>query len=203
MPERGHQYTSAVSGLPERGADLDWKLRGRQINSATAWFCRLDWQLSIPAKIETANQDLHIDSVDPLTILSAPSVQKRLRLFPKFGSMPGGKKRRSMAAVHERESCFYCGSDSAAIDRLSIFSQNRLSSTSGPTLLDRSAKRRGRTAICRSECVVEPPHAAKPCGEGYVGQAHRGLIYQPFRSLHTSRRGDFARRRTRMTEKQP
>ena len=41
------------------------------------------------------------------------------------------------------------------------------------------------------------------CGEGYVGQPHRGLIDQPFRNLHTPRRSDFARRRACMAEKQP
>jgi hypothetical protein len=44
-------FSASLNG----GVDLDWKLRGWQIDSATVWFCRLDWQLSIPAKIETTN----------------------------------------------------------------------------------------------------------------------------------------------------
>ena len=42
-----------------------------------------------------------------------------------------------------------------------------------------------------------------PAVKAMSDKAHGSLIDQPFRSLHTPRRGDFARRRTRVTEKQP
>src|ERR1700738_2201838 len=49
VPERGHQYTSAVFGLSERASRSGlWKLRDWQINSAIVWFCRLEWQLTMP-----------------------------------------------------------------------------------------------------------------------------------------------------------
>jgi len=83
---------------------------------------------------------------------------------------------RSSRVVYTRESGCGPGFRFSGHLRDSAFSRRGSVRSGGPTSLDRSAKRRRRTAICRYECVVEPPHAAKPGGEGYVGRPHRGLI---------------------------
>ena len=65
----------------------------------------------------------------------------------------------------------------------------------------RPAKRRWRAPIFRTKCMVEPPDAAEPSGEGYLRQRHGRLIDQPLRRLHATGRRDLARGRTRVMQK--
>jgi hypothetical protein len=79
-----------------------------QIASAMVSVCRLDWQLTIPGKIETASSDLHIHHADPQPSFSVQFAPKEAPgLF--LDSVPcqeveakfcgGGFMRANLAAV--------------------------------------------------------------------------------------------------------
>lgn len=112
---RGSPIYSAVFGLPNGGADLDWKRRGRQINSAfwlrrvwqiasaIVWSCRLDWQLTTSRQFGAANQDLiSITPVlyHPFRFPSDPRQRPTDLPWNRFDSMPRGKEVSSGRSRH-------------------------------------------------------------------------------------------------------